>query len=1262
MYKCKKIFALAVSLALVLSMFSGISSVHAAGVPVIFEATPNPAGPNETVQLIGENFDQNSMKLYRLPDTDFSRIDSIIGINLDESSITQTPATDVTVLKRSANAISGVIPANTAYGEYILWANNAGGLSNPLLANRTEVYHVFPDVVNVAKSREVTVIGKNLSYNNSTALTDGHVYLKNGSSYYAMALKSVNQYELVFDLPQSLPNANYEVWVNNGHGGAYGWGKVFSLSVVNAPTPSDTFNITSYGAVPNDSAADTTAIQSAVDAAVNAGGGTVLVPAGQYIIDSTLYLKHDIVLKGEGTDASGNYKSIIKYIDGTAIGGTPGSTGPEMMNIETRVSVEGLKIVGSVSIDRGVVINNGATDVVFRNNYVDNWYPATGNKGYFGGIMIQGGPLETKRILIENNTFNAGNSINLDAATLSKVSNNMIYCRDWTPVALTCSYNNIVKGNTIDGRNADGKRVAHRGITVNVGTGFTDPGYHSNEMNYFAENDIQYVGDEIAPTNDGEIIIFDSIADLNYPFMYFGNAASATSNTISASGTAWTADLFKNSYVLITYGKGVGQYKKVLSNTGTTLTVEGAWKIIPDTTSKFTVTRFHTKNIVANNTASHNKGIPIRLWGNCLANTVDGNQTAEGGACISGLDMGRATGYHPSYYNIVKNTTGPSADLDYRFYTGYGTVTNPRQSYLVFANSITKNTVTGMRMMERLHLDNPSTRLMPYNLMENNRGITSTIDLVPYAEDTIVRNNQTSAAVKYADAGLDTLLMENDTVVVLPTPTPLPNSTANTLLDEDFSDGVADGFNISGGTWLAAGGKYVQSNGSGYSFATYAGGSNWTDYTYSADVKTYGALLFRFKDTNNYYALRMWDASNIRFYKVVGGTATYTNYAYTFTPGTSYRLKIAAIGNSFSFYVNDTLLGTVTDSTHASGTVGCYTGYQTSEFDNLYVNNPVLLNENFTDGVADGFTTTSGTWSAAGGKYTQTNATGYHFSYYADGSSWVNYTVSADVKTYGTLLFRFKDTNNYYALRMWDASNIRFYKVVGGTSTYTNYSYSFTAGNTYKLKVVANGNQFSLYVNDTLLGTVTDSAHGSGTVGCYTAYQTSEFDNLLVVSPTPMLVNETFSDGVAEGLTTTSGTWAITNGKYAQSNATGYHFAYYTEGMNWTDYTVAADVKTYGTIVFRFKDTNNYYALRMWDASSIRFYKVVGGVSTYTNYSYNLTAGNTYKFRIVANGGNLSFYVNDTLLGTAADAALASGTVGCYTPYQTSEFDNLFVQ
>src|ERR1035437_3633282 len=54
-----------------------------------------------------------------------------------------------------------------------------------------------------------------------------------------------------------------------------------------APTlptiPGKTFNIKDYGAMSNDITDNTKAIQDAINAAVNAGGGKVVVPSGTYL-------------------------------------------------------------------------------------------------------------------------------------------------------------------------------------------------------------------------------------------------------------------------------------------------------------------------------------------------------------------------------------------------------------------------------------------------------------------------------------------------------------------------------------------------------------------------------------------------------------------------------------------------------------------------------------------------------------------------------------------------------------------------------------------------------------------------------------------------------------------------------------------------------------------------------------------------------------------------------------------------------------------
>lgn len=58
-------------------------------------------------------------------------------------------------------------------------------------------------------------------------------------------------------------------------------------------------SVADFGAVPNDDQDDSTAIQAAIDAAVAKGGGAVLLPAGDYLLDRSLVIgSSDIVLRG----------------------------------------------------------------------------------------------------------------------------------------------------------------------------------------------------------------------------------------------------------------------------------------------------------------------------------------------------------------------------------------------------------------------------------------------------------------------------------------------------------------------------------------------------------------------------------------------------------------------------------------------------------------------------------------------------------------------------------------------------------------------------------------------------------------------------------------------------------------------------------------------------------------------------------------------------------------------------------------------------
>ena len=83
------------------------------------------------------------------------------------------------------------------------------------------------------------------------------------------------------------------------------------------------FNIRDYGAKANDAADDTLAIRAALDACGKAGGGTVLVPAGTYLVarqasgDPILPIPSNTSVRGEGAKPSVRFAGIVlKWVRG----------------------------------------------------------------------------------------------------------------------------------------------------------------------------------------------------------------------------------------------------------------------------------------------------------------------------------------------------------------------------------------------------------------------------------------------------------------------------------------------------------------------------------------------------------------------------------------------------------------------------------------------------------------------------------------------------------------------------------------------------------------------------------------------------------------------------------------------------------------------------------------------------------------------------------------------------------------------------------
>lgn len=133
-------------------------------------------------------------------------------------------------------------------------------------------------------------------------------------------------------------------------------------------------------------------------------------------------------------------------------------------------------------------------------------------------------------------------------------------------------------------------------------------------------------------------------------------------------------------------------------------------------------------------------------------------------------------------------------------------------------------------------------------------------------------------------------------------------------------------------TWNTANSRLVITEGNASTLTR--NGTSYADIAVAATMTQAESarLIARFQDANNFYFLRIEDGSSaagqantVTIFKRVGGvnTALSSNFAVTWTRGDAHTIKLSVIGTTLAAYFDNTLLGTVTDSSLASaGNVG----------------------------------------------------------------------------------------------------------------------------------------------------------------------------------------------------------------------------------------------------------------------------------------------------------------------------------------------------
>lgn len=456
-----------------------------------------------------------------------------------------------------------------------------------------------------------------------------------------------------FEIPHATPPGQYTVWFHNGMGGKFGWRSGAHLDVTPAseaaPAPArPIFDVRHFGARGDDETDDTEAIVKTIDAA-KAVGGIVYFPPGKWRTDTTVTVPEGVSLRGSSRDVS--------ILEGFGDPPKPGARHAALIHARSHTSFERLTFSGAV-------------------------YKGP---GYYWEAVITAPPANRPAMLedITVRDCRAYGSVTwpsklkadyrLTVAFPQSRRIRVLDCEIFGSLSLGSSEDPVehaeIIGNTIHGRASAADVLAGGTITnslVDANRFVDSPG----RVMFLPWRNCSIRMNEIEAahrgswTNAEEFYLAHGGANdaAEWCPKTAGTATAATAATLSDSTRKWKPGLLRYATVLITAGRGLGQYRGVAGNTADTLTVDRPWRVVPDASSEYVVTRFFADNSFYGN-LNLTPG-RLSLWLDCIGNVVELHRDAFGrGVDVWGSDTSAKSypyrqpgrpNYYPSFYNTFK--------------------------------------------------------------------------------------------------------------------------------------------------------------------------------------------------------------------------------------------------------------------------------------------------------------------------------------------------------------------------------------------------------------------------------------------------------------------------------------------------------------------------------------------------------------------------------------------------------------------------------
>jgi hypothetical protein len=581
-------------------------SAAAAAQPAMFWFN-DPVGPDQTVLVTGADLDQiTSATVARIGD----------GSSRDAGQETSVP-----ILQANPLSLKFVIPESFKPGIYRFTLTHAQGD----LGGRINLPTIYWTQGNLGDEASpggwLQVFGRNIVRESGRAqlLLEAEA----GNARTKAVLTKGDLWRGAFRIPDETASGRYRLRLSNGDGGDDEWTDAGSITLrAPAPASSQSFDVRAYGANGDGRFDCTRAVRAAIDAAKDAGGGTVYFPRGRYLISDMISIPPGVKLQGERID-------LVNLV-------WPDLESPPMALIQgtSRFAIEDLTIYASNhphlisgGFQFGDIQAPGAGDIAIRRVRI--------RASAFRGLMepdatvrrmndfhrayAAAAPdtirLSGNRIEVTDcDVLGSGHSLRLFKAANAIVSGNILSNGRYGAYSLVGSRQVIFENNTVT---AADLQASGGGITT------LSKSVSASENIFIGGNTFKaiYGLDREAMTTDGP------------GGYYFGHAESTAPDRLSLrdapnpypSSLDWT-----HAAVMVVNGRGAGQSArlKAFENKppNLSITLDRPLAVPLDRTSEITVTQAQQNYLIIDN-VFEDTGVAAQAYGTALDHVIAGNRS-----------------------------------------------------------------------------------------------------------------------------------------------------------------------------------------------------------------------------------------------------------------------------------------------------------------------------------------------------------------------------------------------------------------------------------------------------------------------------------------------------------------------------------------------------------------------------------------------------------------------------------------------------------